>query len=418
MPGRVFLIAITCLGLAAVVGGPVLDEAVADECLRPPRAGAPGGGSLADLGERALERLPGEYLIVRANLSAERPRNVAACYLMAEDLLVVEETGLVYCLSRRDLTARWVSNLRAALHRPPSEGPTHYAFLVKAPDGAYWLHAFDKRNGAETADFPARLPFAASSGISNDGSRIYVGSLGSPGDNRTVESVNLASGRVSWGWRTRGLVLGGPVVDPAGTNLVAIGEDGTAVCLPIGGQYVDTPNWVRRLTGRVTSTPVVTPDHVIVGSHDGILRSLSLATGEVAWLEGIDGPIRTSPWVIGAMEAETRSAGVEGAPDITLERYKGIAFARNLDGLHAFDLTTGARLFQDKNARRPVCKTGKWVVTADTGRTLVFRDSTAGYEVKGRLPLAMFDLIPTNPYDGAIYGLTHDGGVVAAIPRR
>ena len=37
-------------------------------------------------------------------------------------------------------------------------------------------------------------------------------------------------------------------------------------------------------------------------------------------------------------------------------------------------------------------------------------------EVKGKLDLSMFDLIPSNSGDGAVFGCTHDGGLVVAIP--
>ena len=119
----------------------------------------PGAMSLADLGEKALEKLPWDAKIVRANLSSDRPVAIAACYLMQQDLLVITREGLVYCMSRRDLTPRWVSSLKTKLHAFPAEGPTHYSFLTKAPDGAYWVQAFRKRSGAEETGFPARLPF-------------------------------------------------------------------------------------------------------------------------------------------------------------------------------------------------------------------------------------------------------------------
>ncbi|MHC5012575.1 MAG: outer membrane protein assembly factor BamB family protein, partial [Planctomycetota bacterium] len=264
--------------------------------------------------------------------------------------------------------------------------------------------------------FPVRLPFAVSSGITAGGSYAMMGSLGSPGDNRTVESVNLADGRVGWGWRTRGLVWATPQVDPTGNSLVVAGEDGTVTSLPVGEGAPSGVNWSTRLTGAVTASPAITPEHVVVGSHDGLVRCLDLATGNVNWLEGVDAPIRTGPWIVGGMEKVLRPSGVEGAPDIEVQTYQGIAFARNRNGLYAFDLASGARLFEDPEARRPVCRTGRWVVTIDRSRTLSFRDAEDGYEVKGRLPLGMFDLIPTNGSDGAIFGCTHDGGIVAAVP--
>ena len=67
----------------------------------------------------------------------------------------------------------------------------------------------------------------------------------------------------------------------------------------------------------------------------------------------------------------------------------------------------------DSNSR-----TLNWVVTLDSRGQALLHDAENGYEVKGRLGLQMFDLMPTNASDGAIDGCTHDGGLVAAIPKR
>jgi len=372
--------------------------------------------TLADLGEKALEKLPWDPKIVRANLSAERPVAVSACYLMHNDLLVVTREGLVYCMSRRDLTPRWVTPLKAQLAAVPAEGPAHYTFLTKATDGAYWVQALRKRSGADEIGFPSRLPFATSSGVANNGSRVWIGSLGSPRNNRTVESLSLANGRGGWGWRTRGLLWATPVLDPSGNSLVVAGEDGTVTSLPTGAEAPEEPNWSVKLTGAVTATPVVTPEHVVVGAHDGTLRCLGLSTGETLWLQGLDSPLRRSPWVFGATRSVTRSSGVEGAPEVTVQAYTGIAFARNRDTLFAFDLVSGEKLFEDTAARRPICHAGRWVVVLDDHKRLVLRDSKDGYAVKQTIDFGMIDLIPSNASDGAIFACTHDGGIVAAIP--
>ncbi len=391
-------------------------SAGAGDCLRPSRPVPAQGATLADLGAAALERLPWDTQIVQANLSRDRPVAVSGCYLMDQDLLVIAQTGLVYPMARRDLTPRWVTALQSALAAVPGEGPAHYVFLVKAPDGAYWIEALSKRSGAKSDRFPVRLSFAASSGVDSDGSRVYVGSLGSPRNNRTVESVSLADGRRGWGWRTHGLLWATPVVSPDGQSLIIAGEDGTVTSLSTGVTEPSEPNWSVHLTGAIDATPAVTPAHVVVGSQDGILRCIDLGSGQVKWLQGLDDPIRTNPWVFGRKQKVKRSSGVEGAPEIEVEVYGGIAFAHNRRGLFAFDLEKGTPLFNDPAGLRPLCWSGRWVVTLDASRTATFWDSQDGYQAKGRLGLQMFDLIPTNPKDGGIFGVTHDGGVVAAVP--
>ena len=415
MPARGLL-----LGVAVVAFGVLLTVSPAlggdQDGARPARA-CP-GGSLADLGEMKLEELPWDVTIVRANLSARRPMAVAACYLMEDDLLVVSQMGMVYCLSRRDLTPRWVSALKYAIAAVPGEGPSHYNFLVKAPDGQYWVHSFAKRTGLDPDGFPARLPFAASSGVDSGHQMVYVGSLGSPRNNKTVESISLADGKRGWGFRTRGLLWASPVVDPSGVNLILAGEDGTVTSLVASADQPVGPTWTVALDGAVVATPVVTPNHIVVGTQDGILRCLDLSNGETLWLEGLDAPIRTSPWVLGRKEKVLRATGVEGAADIELEAFKGMAFAHNRNGLFAFDVDSGAKLFHDAGARKPVCWNGTHVATLDAGRILHIRDAAADFDETKKLHLSMFDIVPTNTTDGAIFGITHDGGVVAAIPKR
>jgi outer membrane protein assembly factor BamB len=146
---------------------------------------------------------------------------------------------------------------------------------------------------------------------------------------------------------------------------------------------------------------------------------MDLRTGEILWMKSIGGAIRSNPWVLGGLVTEERATGVEGAPPIKVEVYKGLVFARNVSGLHCFDLQTGDLRFTDPkgNRSRPLCRNGKWVLTADEDRRVTLRDASDGYKVKATLQLGMFDLLPMNTFDGSVYGVTADGAVVAAIPR-
>lgn len=393
--------------------------ATAGDALKPERPAAAGQvGSLADLGERALERLPWDVEILRADLSARRPMAVAAAYLMEEDLLVISQTGLVYAMSRRDLTPRWVSSLKGPLAALPGEGPTEYVFLVKMPNGEYWVHAFSKRSGADGERFPVRLPFAATGGLDTDGRNVYLGSLGSPKYNRTVEVLSLADGKRGDGWSTPGLMWGAPQLSPDNSTLVLACENGAIMAMGAGPNAPRTPLWSTKIPGAVSVSPVVTPNVVVVGSQDGVLRGIDLATGEVLWLEGTNAPITKRPWVLGRSTTSRRPAGVEGAPDVEVQVYTGIAFAKNRAGLSAFDLQSGAALFRDPAGHKPILQYGRWVVTLNDRCTAVFRDVDANYEAVDKLGLSMFDLVPTNSKDGAFFGVTHDGSIVAAIPKR
>lgn len=406
--------AVALLGLGTLSG-----TAIGGDCLKPCPPGPIGeAGSLAELGERALERLPWDVHVIRANLSARRPTAVTACYLMQDDLLVVTQSGIVYCMARRDLTPRWSAMLKAPLDAIPGEGPTEYVFLVKDHQGRHFVHAFSKRTGADGDRFPARLSFAAMGGADADGGRVYVGSLGSPRHNRTLEAISLADGRRSWGYLTKGLLYAAPQLDPSNTSLILACENGHMLSIPVGATAPASANWAFDLGAPISGTPAVSPSRVVVGAQDGTFRGLDLGTGKTMWMHGLDAPIRVSPWILGRKEKVRKSAGVEGAPDLEVDVFNGVAFAKNRKGLFAFDLQAGKALFTDKDGKKPVCQHGQWIVTQDARGQLLFHDAKNGYEVKGRLGLSMFDLLPTNGTDGAIYGCTHDGGLVAAIPKK
>jgi outer membrane protein assembly factor BamB len=373
--------------------------------------------TLAAHGERALERLPWKSVIVRANLSKHVPMSIAGCYLMEKQLLVVGSAGKVYCLDRRNLEPRWVNALRFPLAAPPAEGPTHYAFLLKDHMGAHWIHAISKRSGSASTRFPVRVRFSASSGISVSSSHVFVGSLGMPGNNKTLESVNLLTGRRGWGYRATGMLWASPQISPSGGVLVMAADNGVVTALSASASAPSTENWMRDLGSGIWGTPSLTPNSVIVGNDDGLLYSLDLFSGRVNWLQGIDERIRARPWVLGGMTTVEKSSGVEGAAPIKVQSYEGIAFAANVKGLHAFDLRTGTALFHDAGGGRPVCRQGKYLLTIDRRRQVTIRDTSDGYKVTGNLGLQMFDLVPCNTRNGEIFACTADGNVVAAIPR-
>ena len=173
--------------------------------------------------------------------------------------------------------------------------------------------------------------------------------------------------------------------------------------------------------GAMTVGPAVTPEHVVVVSHDGVVTCLNLQDGTTLWMKSMGEAIHTEPWVLGGMVTEDVSTGVEGAAPIKVSTYKGLAFARNVGGLCCFDLTTGAAQFKDRRGGKPLCRQGKWILTGafskPAGWMVSLRDSTDGYQVKGTLSLGMFDLLPTNSIDGTLYGVRADGNIVAAVPR-
>lgn len=403
---------------AIVLVGATDPAAFGDEesVLKPARTS--GAASLADLGVRQLERLPWETHIVRFNLGQKRPVSVSACYLMEDHLLVVSASGMVYCLDRRNVEPRWVVSLRYRLSRPPTESGDNYVFLTKDRRGGTFIEAYSRRNGAIAPRFPRSVPFGTSGGPAASGGMVYLPSLGRPGNVATIESVNMVSGRPGWSYNGTGVIMSDLQVDPDGKTLISADDNGVVTALPTGGSAPNGENWVQSLSGTVNANPAVTPEHVIVGTWDGLLYNLDLLSGDVIWMRSVDDPIRkTCPWVLGETTTVKISSEVEGAADIERERYEGIVFARNMSGLHAFDLQTGTPLFTDKRGGRPILRQGQWVVTRHKNGSVSFRDADDEYKAKATLDLGIFSLVPTNRSSGAFFAVTHDGAVVAALPK-
>lgn len=380
---------------------------------------AAGLHTMAQRGEQILEALPWKPDVIRANLAANGPVAIVQIYLMSADLLVVDTTGKLYCLSRRDLTPKWISMLKAPLSAPPCENGGQYVFVETDPRGACWLQWFSKRSGAEADASPARVPFACSSGCSANNSTAYLGSLGSPNDNKTVETISLADGSQGWGYRTAGRVVATPTVDPSGTILIVASEDRSVTSLPANpaGESPQGPNWEASTLAATVANPVLTKDWLFLGSKDNFLRCYDLHSGLVRWMQGVDAPITKTPWVVGrAFSEEVSTGGAEGAQKVKVEKFRGHAFVRNANGLFAFDAESGVPVFKDSDAERPLVQVGDWVVTLDTAKGAQLRRGK-GLPVVQTVPFGVFDLLPTNSTDGSIFAATGDGVVLLASPK-
>lgn len=413
--GRAMILGLALVLVGAFTFGAQTVSGDDGSCLKAPGANI-GTGGLADMGVNQLERLPWNADVVQFNLNRDRPVAIAACYLMDRDLIVLDASGRFYVVSRRNLQPRWVGSLRHRLAKPPSESGGSYAFLTKDLGGAYWIESFNARSGTPGDRFPRRLPFAAASGIAAEGGMVFVPSLGRPGNNKTIESVNLVSGRLGWGYKGTSLIVGG--AQSGSGNVIFAGSDGVVTALEAGSTAPSNEAWTAKLAGYMDAGLAVTPKHVVAGTHDALLYCLDSSSGDVNWMIGLDHPLRQrAPWVLGRTETVSRPSQIEGAAPIQVQEFTGIAFARTQGGLHAFDLGSGKSLFTQKSGGRPVLVNGKWVLTVDRNQQLYLRDKNDGYKVKGEMSLRMFDLIPTNRTDGALFAVTSDGGVVGVLPK-
>lgn len=391
----------------------------------PPSHGSGSGGAAMPVtrvsgehGEKLLENLPWHPDVIRANLGANGPVAIAQIYVMRDDLLVVDASGRLYCLSRRDLTPRWVSSLRYAPSAPPAENADQYVWVERAADGAAYLQWFSRRSGAEANASPARLPYAPSTGVSATASTAYLGSLGSPLDNKTLETVNLADGTQGWGYRTTSRIVATPTLDPNGDVLIVVSEDRTLTSFPAApaGQHPAGVNWERETLGTNSSAPAMTKDWMFLGSEDNFLRCYDIGSGEVRWMSGTDAPIKRSPWLLGGMVTKEVALGGEGSGKAKVELFEGTVFVRNELGLHAYDAETGDKVFSDRDGVRPLVRYGEWTLTVDSSGGAQVRKGK-GLPVSSTVNLGMFDFLPTNSRDGTVVAGTTSGLILIAVPK-
>ena len=270
---------------------------------------ASGSGSSATSatgGERMLEGLPWHPDVMRVDVGAAGPVALTGLYLMNDDLLALDTTGRLVCFARRDLSAKWVSTLKYPAAFAPAESATHYAFVERDNAGAYWVQAFSRRSGAESDREVIRLPFSASSGPAATPSTVYVGSLGSPRDNKTFESVNLADGSIGWGWRTSGRILGTPMMSDAGESVIVVSEDNSVRSLPASPASASPagPLWEMETFAANRAAPALTKDLMFLGSDDKFLRCMDVHSGRVLWMKGCDARSASHP---GRSAARSRS---------------------------------------------------------------------------------------------------------------
>lgn len=381
-------------------------------------SGSGNGAASATGGERMLEGLPWHPDVMRVDVGAAGPVALTGLYLMDEDLLALDTTGRLVCFGRRDLGAKWVATLKYPAAYPPAESPTHYVFVERDNAGAFWVQAFSRRTGALSDHDVIRLPFSASSGPAAASNTVYVGSLGSPRDNKTFETVNLSDGSIGWGWRTAARVLATPMMSHAGEAVIVVSEDNSVRALPANPSTSTPagPLWEMQTFAPNRAAPALTKDLMFLGSDDKLLRCMDVHSGSVLWMKGCDAPLRKSPWTLGGQVSKSVTAGGENGPKTTVESFEGFVFVKNELGLHAFDAISGEEVFKDPTAERPVVKVGEWVVTLGESRNGQLRKGK-GLPIVQTVGLGSFDFVPTNSKDGVLYVGYGDGTILAASPK-
>jgi len=287
----------------------------------------------ADVGrepiERALLSLGIEGAVRRANLNVKADR----VYLLS-DLILIESgadksgKGSVWALRRSNLNPVWKSRLEEASAYPATENAD--SVMLVSP---HMLHVFDKAGGNKVMQFvggsldgharPAMvLPFTPTGSATAQNDTIYMASLGSAANNKTLESFSIVTGSRGWGYRTSSDVylppiVGGPSGDP---KLYFVTRTGHMTCLDAMnyGYRPSGPRWEELLEAGVTYPFTVTADRrgrvggIFVVDNEGMVYCLDRITGARLWSNATGRKAVGGPRVFGNVVVVKMNDGLLG----------------------------------------------------------------------------------------------------------
>ncbi|MGH7163532.1 MAG: PQQ-binding-like beta-propeller repeat protein [Planctomycetota bacterium] len=304
-------VAVACKGTSTSGTHSTMDES--------PRAAANLGDR--DATERALMHLGIDARILRHDLNragGKRGRIVIRQTHLLSDLILLETSDAkpnVYAIRRDALEPRW----QAALMEPTEfrVGENEDTVLLVS---AHYLHALAADSGRRAMEYvegalqglarpPLLLPFSPTGGAAAQPDTVYVPSLGSPGNNKTIESFSLITGQRGWGYRTLGNILTSPAVggsrgDP---KLYFVTDQGALTCLD-AARYAfgpRAPRWEMRLDSGCDLDFFLTDDtKAEVGAlylvdRRGVVYCVDRITGTRRWLHATGRRPAGAPRVFG-----------------------------------------------------------------------------------------------------------------------
>jgi len=266
-------------------------------------SGSSGGAALRDWDaiESGLRSLPIDGLALRMDLSKASTRErgdlrIARVHLM-RDLILVETADkkpTLYAFDRANLNPAWVTEIQEPTKFTATEGPD-VIYLVSA----HFVHAINSGTGTRAlrlsnglaAPF-LRLPFTPTGGAAAQSDTFY---LGSPSNNKNMESFSGITGQRGWGYRAHGrirgdLKVGGSWGDP---KLYFATHRGKLVCMDAKG-YAYRPagtRWEGWLDDPVEHDFFITrdakggqPGAIYVADRSGGVYCIDRITGRRRWV--------------------------------------------------------------------------------------------------------------------------------------
>lgn len=373
---RYALLCLLIVGVASCFGGP-------------PR----GERERALMDDLGVLSLPADNVTLVADVGNIRVNTVTltSCHIIVEDV-----KGRLFALDRKTLMPAW-----------------HYYGLTRPMDfelceasGSYlmvtdnMLFQVAKATGAEMGVF--HLAFTPSSAPAGNDATAYIGSWASPSGNKTVYSVNLADGRVGWGYRTDGHVTSRPIVHGAPRQLLYFAShDMTVHAVETAGAFeaAPPPSWVSQTFGCNSADLAIAAaasekdqDLLLVASEEGALYAYHSGTGTKMW-EYVSGrPLKETP------------TGTARA-----------VYFRNEYGFHRLGRDGQLKWKLDRGPCEFVMERGGDVWLRDAGGRLSIVDDETG-EITATHGFGGW-FLPANNTDGTFFAVSCDGFVFAFTER-
>lgn len=291
-----------------------------------------------DATENALLALGLDGRVARLDLNTATWKQgrvvVSQMHLMSE-VLLLESAGdpktppHVHAVLRAGLEPRWVSELSEPTRFAAGENEDTLLLLSE-----HYLHALETHTGRRAFAFttgelsglrrPALLlPFTPTGGAAGQSDTVYVPSLGSPENNKSVESFSLVTGERGRGWRTHGdlfsrAIVGGDRGDP---KLYIVTDTGIVTCLDAFNYgYEPRLRWEHALEGRIGHgiEAFLTPDgRGTVGAlytvdEEGMVYCLDRITGSRRWVHATSRRPVAGPLVYGDLCVVKMKSGLVG----------------------------------------------------------------------------------------------------------
>ena len=231
-----------------------------------------------------------------------------------------DSAGGVHAVNVRNGQSLWSVTESGGVDSSPAIDGT----LVVFGTGNGSVTAVNQANGATTWSTPTSSAVASSPAVSNGS--VYVGSA-----DGTVYDLNATTGAVVWSTKMAGAVTDSPSVDPTAGVVVVGDSSGTVTGLSASTGSV---LWTHVTGGPVTASASIYRGTAYIGSADGTVYAFADATGRVVWSVVTTGAVTAGGAIY--QEAGTAQYYAAGSQDGTMRLFAlatgTVAVVKNVGG--------------------------------------------------------------------------------------